>query len=104
MRIVVGSRYWSPTVPTNTLTSIISGILTQQVSQRGALPLPHVELDHDNRGGISCTAPLLLVVIWYARSMVCGRDGADGGGAILKILTKIRYLLDTLMVHFRVIR
>ena len=36
-----------------------------------------------------------MLGIWYARSMVCVWDGAGGGGSILRILTKIWYLLDT---------
>ena len=46
-------------------------------------------------------APRLLLDIWYTRSMVCTWGGAVPDDTILMILSKIRYLLDTISAHLR---
>ena len=103
VRIVVGSRHWSSIAPNNTFTNTSSSILTQQASQRAHLQVFDVGLVRANRGAASCTASLLLLDTGYGRSMSCTGDSAGTSGMILRILAKIRYLLDTLGACFRVL-
>ena len=100
---VGGGRYRSSTAPTNACCSIISTILTPLPTQSAHLQVDLVGLNLDYHGTGSCKAPLLLLNIRYARSMVCVWDDAGDDDATLGILTKIRYLLDTFRVLFSVL-
>ena len=67
------------------------------------LPVFHVVLIRVNCGAVSCIASVLLLGTRCGRSMSCTWDGASTSGMILRILSKIRYLLDTLGACFRVL-
>ena len=87
---VDGSGHWSPTAPTNTFCSTISSMATQQAGQSEHWQVYLVELDVDYCGAKACKAPLLLLDMWYTRSIVRAWDGAGGIGVFLRILTKKR--------------
>ena len=70
--------------------------MAQQASQTGLATCLDTSLIADRDGAVCCIAPPLLFDIGYGRSMVCSWDGAGTGDTMLRILAKIRYLLDTI--------
>ena len=98
--IVASSRYWSSIGPTNALSGIGRDILTEQASQSGCSCVSRLSFDPEHHGGVWCIASRFLLDIRYAPSMVYAGDGAGNGDTNLRILTKIRYLLDTVSAYF----